>query len=72
MKTRVNSPEALSRQAKSFAAAEGTSFCELFVEDLRGAIDARKTDFRLRKGSFDGLGLQEGIQWGSLSARAYE
>lgn len=74
MKTTVEISDALLREAKKVAAEEGSSLRALVEEGLRKALgDRRKRGgFRLRKASFGGEGLQEGLRWDEMGEAAYE
>jgi hypothetical protein len=77
VKTTVEISDALFHQSKALAAKEGLSFRVLIEEGLRSVVESRKKaaiePFRLRDGSFKGgHGLQEGVKWEDLAARAYE
>jgi hypothetical protein len=64
MKTTVDIPEAMLKQAKLIAAREGTALRALVEEGLRHVIDERerqKTGFRLRDGRYGSGGGVEGI-----------
>jgi hypothetical protein len=77
VKTTVEIPDPLFKQAKALAARGGISFRVLVEEGLRAVIEARtkvaSKPFRLRDGSFKGgRGLQAGVKWADLAALAYE
>jgi hypothetical protein len=67
MKTTVEIPDSLLLEAKRLADKEGTTIKVLVEEGLRRIILERKKGkrFRLRKVSFRGKGVQEGITEGS-------
>jgi hypothetical protein len=63
MKTTVEIPDSLLKEAKKLASAEGTTMRALLEEGLRRILDDRKQNgaFRLRKVTFKGEGLQHHI-----------
>jgi hypothetical protein len=67
MKTTVHIPDPVLRDLKEVARREGTTVKALIEEGARGLIAGRRRSrpFRLRKASFGGKGLQEGVQEGS-------
>jgi len=76
MKTTVDTPEALLREARKLAAREGVTL-EAFIErGLRQVIEARQhPPFKLRRVSFKGKGLSPGLQnasWDAVLDHAYE
>ncbi len=66
MKTTVDIPDALLREAKAVAARESTTLKALIAEGLRWALGRRNRvqPFRLRRGAFRGRGVQKGIREG--------
>lgn len=77
MKTTVDLPQSLLREAKKLAATQQTTVKALIEEGLRRVIGEhqQKGAFRLRKATFQGKGLQpdmEGASWETLRDRAYE
>jgi hypothetical protein len=77
MKTTVEISDALLEAAKKVAAKEGTTLRELIEAGLRQALADRKRpgQFKLRKASFKGKGLQPGLKgtgWDRLREMAYE
>jgi hypothetical protein len=77
MKTTVEIPDSLLREAKKIASAEGMTVKALIGEGLRRIIDERKrtSPFRLRKATFKGEGLQPhvvGSPWERIRDTAYE
>ncbi len=66
MKTTVNIAPTLLKRAKQTAAKEGTTLRALVDEGLRAALARRqeRDRFTLRDASFDGHGLQPGIEGG--------
>lgn len=77
MKTTVELSDALLEAAREIAAADGTTLRSLIEAGLRQEIDlrAQKRNFRLRKVSFGGKGLQPELQqasWDQIRALAYE
>ncbi len=77
MKTTVEISDALIEAAKKVAANEGTTLRELIETGLRQVLSDRKrhAQFKLRKASFRGKGLQPGLRgasWDRLRDMAYE
>jgi hypothetical protein len=77
MKTTVDIPQSLLDEAKKLAANQRTTIKALVEEGLRRVIseNQRSGNFRLRKATFKGEGLQpgmEGASWEVLRERAYE
>jgi len=77
MKTTVEIPDSLLKEAKKIAYAEGMTVKALIGEGLRRIIDERKRTgaFRLRKATFKGEGLQPhvaGSPWERIRDMAYE
>ncbi len=67
MKTTMDIPDPLFRQAKALASAEKRTLRSLVEEGLRIVIGDRQKrgKFRLRDGSVSGKGVQPGIHEGS-------
>ncbi|TAK22569.1 MAG: DUF2191 domain-containing protein [Chloroflexota bacterium] len=68
MKTTVNIADALLQEARTVAAAEGTTLRDLIEQGLRVSLESRRgrrPGFCLRDASFRGNGLQPGIKEGS-------
>jgi len=77
MKTTVDIPQSLLDEAKKLATKNRITLKALIEEGLRRVIDdqQRSGNFRLRKASFKGKGLQadmEGGSWETIRERAYE
>lgn len=77
MKTTVEIPDALLKQAKNLASREHTTVRALVEEGLRliTAERQRGKPFKLRKASFRGKGLQPpmaGASWPQIRDAAYE
>jgi hypothetical protein len=76
MKTTVEISEALLRQAKQLAAAQGTTLRQLIEAGLRHVLKTRRAgrEFQLRDASFGGRGLRPEFSEGGRSAiqAAYE
>jgi hypothetical protein len=77
MKTTVDIPDSLLEEAKKLASREGTTVRALVEEGLRRILTERKRagDFRLRRATFKGSGLQpqvEGAPWERIRDMAYE
>jgi hypothetical protein len=77
MKTTVNISDTLHIEARKIAAAEKTTVKDLIEEGLRKIIAerSRNSDFRMRKATFKGKGLQphlSGASWEKIREMAYE
>jgi hypothetical protein len=75
-KTTIEIADALLKDAKRLAAREGTSLRVLIESGLRQELAARRrpTEFRLRKATVKGRGLQEsakGLSWDQMRELAY-
>jgi hypothetical protein len=76
MKTTIVIADALLKDAKRVAAREGTTLRVLIENGLRQELAARKrpTEFRLRKATVQGRGLQKeakGLSWDQMRELAY-
>ena len=74
MKTTIELPDGLAREAKAFARAQGVTLRELVVEGLRRELQARtappaRVDFHFRTAS--GAGLDPDVDPASLTSLAY-
>ena len=77
MKTTVEIPDALLKDARKLASKQRTTLRVLIVEGLRRVLTERRRSegFRLRKASFKGNGLQPeiaGAPWEHLRDMGYE
>lgn len=77
MKTTVEIPDSLMREARKLASRQRTTLRVLIVEGLRRVLTERRSpaDFKLRKATFKGNGLQPelaGAPWERLRDMAYE
>jgi hypothetical protein len=77
MKTTIEIADPLLNQARRLAAREGITLKTLVELGLRHVIAEKKAagDFKLRRASFKGTGLQPAARqagWEGLRARAYE
>ena len=77
MKTTIEIPDALLQEAKRRAAREGTTVKALIVEALRRLLGDRAAprEFRLRRASFAGGGLQASLRqasWDQIRDTSYE
>ncbi len=75
MKTTVEIPDALFREAKTYASSRGVSFKEMVETGLRHVLDqgrAQRRPFRLRKHPFKGRGLAPGATWETIREQIYE
>jgi len=63
MKITIELPDSLWKEAKKFAAKEGSTIRALVERGLRRVVAERKSrgKFRLRTASFPGKGLQSGV-----------
>jgi hypothetical protein len=77
MKTTIEISDPLLRDAKKLASRQGTTLRTLVESGLRAELQRRKSaagDFRLRRASFKGKGLQpeaSTLSWDQLRALAY-
>ena len=67
MKTTIEISDSLLEEARRLAAKEGTTVRAYVEQGLRQVIAERKSrgTFKLRKASFKGKGLQDGVKDGS-------
>jgi len=77
MKTTVQIPDSLFKEARRLAQRERTTLKALVEEGLRRLIAEhnRRTEFRLRKATFRGKGLQPhlaGASWEQIREVSYE
>jgi hypothetical protein len=77
MKTTVDIPDALLEEARQVAIRDHTTVRALIERGLRQALAERKgaREFRLRKATFRGEGLQPGVAdatWGRIRELVYE
>jgi hypothetical protein len=77
MKTTVEIPDSLLTEARRLASRERTSVRALIEEGLRRIVSERKhaSEFRLRKVTFKGQGLQPemaGASWERIRDATYE
>lgn len=79
MKTTIHIADSIFREARQVAKQERTTFRALVEEGLRRVIQERrrrrKHDFRLRKATFKGKGLQPhlaGATWDQILDISYE
>jgi hypothetical protein len=77
MKTTVEIPNSLLEEARKTASREGTTVRALVEEGLRRVLTERKRagEFRLRKASLKGEGLQpgvSGVSWERIREISYE
>ena len=77
MKTTVDIPDALLEEAKKVAARNHTTVRALIERGLRHALAEHQSprEFRLRKATFGGEGLQPGVEdgtWERIRDLAYE
>ncbi len=77
MKTTVDIPDLLLDEARKLASREGTTVRALVEQGLRRLLAERQQakDFRLRKASFKGTGLQPGAagaSWEQIRSLIYE
>ena len=77
MKTTVEIPDTLMKEARKLASKQRTTLRVLIVEGLRRVLTERRSaaGFRLRKAGFKGNGLQPevvGAPWERLRDMVYE
>ena len=77
MKTTIQLPDSLLKEARKLAHEERTTLKSLMEEGLRRIISehARRGAFKLRKATFRGKGLQphlEGATWERIRDASYE
>lgn len=77
MKTTIEIPDSILKEARKLASREGTTVKALVVESLQKVIAERKHagTFKLRRASFKGKGLQphlDGSSWEKIRDLAYE
>jgi Arc/MetJ family transcription regulator len=77
MKTTIEISDSLLDEAKRLAAKEGTTIRAYVEQGLRRIVAERKTrgQFRLRKATFKGKGLQPGVQdatWERIREAIYQ
>jgi len=77
MKTTVEIPDSVLKEARKLASREGTTVKALVVESLQKVIAERKSrgKFKLRKATFKGKGLQPHMSdapWDRIRDMAYE
>jgi Arc/MetJ family transcription regulator len=77
MKTTIEISDSLLEEAKRLAAKEGTTVRAYVEQGLRRIVAERKSrgQFRLRKATFKGKGLQTGVQdasWDRIRETIYQ
>lgn len=77
MKTTVNLPDELLREAQQLARREGTTLKDLIETGLRSVVRQRTggSDFQLKEASVDGRGLQKefrGAEWNEIRDAIYQ
>jgi len=77
MKTTIEISDAIVEDVKAIAAAEGVTLRSLVEEGLRRVVQERQAgpEFRLRKASYKGKGLQPEVRdgsWERIRDIAYE
>jgi hypothetical protein len=77
MKTTIEIPDSILKEARKLASREGTTVKALVVESLQKVIAERKRAgaFKLRRATFKGKGLQphlDGSTWERIRDLAYE
>jgi hypothetical protein len=75
VKTTIDISDSLFQEAKAWAESRGVPFRQIVEEGLRSIVqqgrEPRKR-FRLRDGSFDGKGLQNGRSWPDVRQTIYQ
>ena len=78
MKTTIDIADSLFAATKAAATREGTTFRALVEEGLRAVLGTRRgksARFQLRDASFQGTGLQTGVNlrdWDTIASHIYE
>jgi hypothetical protein len=74
MKTTVEIPDSLFREAKRYAAKQRIPFREVIETGLRRVVeqDKRKKPFKLKDGSVNGNGMVKDFTWPEIRAMIYE
>jgi hypothetical protein len=75
LKTTVDLPDALLREAKACAEAKGVPLRAVIEEGLRSVIQQNRQSrkkFNLRDGSVGGQGLQSDSSWAEIRRKIYE
>jgi hypothetical protein len=74
MKTTVEIPDALFREAKRYAAAHELTFREVVEAGLRRVVQpaANKNPFKLRDCTFKGDGMVKNFTWDEIMEIIYE
>jgi hypothetical protein len=74
MRTTIELPDSLAREAKEFARLQGVTLGELVIEGLRLELDRRSASGRadLDFPTVGGKGLQAGVALSDLSRMAYD
>ena len=75
MKTTVEIPDALFREAKRYAAKHNVTFREVVATGLRSVVKengATKKPFKLKDGSVGGRGMVRDYTWDEIMEISYE
>ena len=74
MKTTVEIPDALFKEAKRFAAAHELTFRELIEAGLRRVVQApvKQEPFKLKRASFKGDGMIKDFTWDEIRDLIYD
>lgn len=73
MKTTVELPDALLREAKAYAARQGVPMREVFERGLRAVLEeAPKEPFKLKMIPTSGRGMVKDYTWGEVMELIYE
>jgi hypothetical protein len=76
MKTTIDLPDALAKEARDLAREQGVSLRELVVDGLRRELTRRTTtrpeEVEFHFPTFRGDGLQPGVEWADLVEMSYE
>lgn len=74
MKTTVEIPDDLFREAKEYAARHGLPLREVVTRGIRSVVrgSPRPAKFKLKTITIKGSGLVEDLDWAAIRARIYE
>ena len=72
MKTTVEIPDALFKQAKRYAAKHDLTFREVVETGLRHIVTEKPSPFRLKRIPFKGSGMVKDFTWDEIRDILYE